>query len=169
MGALTIPDIKKILYATDLSENARHAFTYAVSVAHQYGAGITILHVLEDLSQSISSHMAVYLIGDQWEEMKKRNLEEVLKKVQTRLDKFHEDMSGELVSHPFTLDDIRVKVGIPVEEILRQAEEGDFDLIVMGTHGHGAIADAMMGSTARRVVRWCKKPVLVVRLTEGDD
>jgi hypothetical protein len=35
MGALTIPDIKKILYATDLSENARHAFTYAVSVAHQ--------------------------------------------------------------------------------------------------------------------------------------
>jgi len=162
MGALMIPDIKKILYATDLSANARHAFTYAVSVAHQYGAGITILHVLEDLSQSISSHMAVYLIGDQWEEMKKRN-------VQTRLDKFHQDMSGELPSHPFTVDDIRVKVGIPVAEILRQAEEGDFDLVVMGTHGHGVMAEAVIGSTARRVVRWCKKPVLVVRLPEGND
>ena len=38
--------IKKILYATDLSENAVHAFAYAVSLANLYGAGITILHVL---------------------------------------------------------------------------------------------------------------------------
>ena len=42
-----IPEIKKILYATDLSENARYAFGYAVSLANRYGAGITILHVME--------------------------------------------------------------------------------------------------------------------------
>jgi len=40
--------IKKILYATDLSETAVHAFSYAVSLANMYGAGITILHVLTE-------------------------------------------------------------------------------------------------------------------------
>jgi nucleotide-binding universal stress UspA family protein len=38
----------------------------------------------------------------------------------------------------------------------------------MGTHGHGTLADAMMGSTARRVLRRSKKPVLVVRLPEEE-
>jgi len=47
---MIVPQIKKILYATDLSENARYAFAYAASLANQYGAGVTILHVLEDPS-----------------------------------------------------------------------------------------------------------------------
>jgi nucleotide-binding universal stress UspA family protein len=169
MGAVMIPNVRKILYATDLSDNARYAFTYAVSIAHNYGAGITILHVLEDLSKSISSHLAIYLIGDQWNEIKKRNVDEVVKKIKTRLEKFRQDMSTELASHPFNIDDIRVKVGIPEQEILREAEEGDFDLVVMGTHGQGVFEEAMIGSTARRVVRRSKKPVLVVRLPEGKD
>ena len=42
-----IPAIKKILCATDLSPNARYSFGYAASLAHRYGAGITIIHVLE--------------------------------------------------------------------------------------------------------------------------
>ena len=40
-----IPEIKKILYTTDLSQNARYAFGYAASLANRYDAGITILHV----------------------------------------------------------------------------------------------------------------------------
>ena len=43
---MIIPDIKKILYSTDLSENARYCFGYAASLAHRYDALITILHVL---------------------------------------------------------------------------------------------------------------------------
>ncbi|MFC1877445.1 universal stress protein [Thermodesulfobacteriota bacterium] len=42
--------IKKILYATDLSESAAHAFSYVVSQANMYDAGITILHVLAEFS-----------------------------------------------------------------------------------------------------------------------
>ena len=47
---MNLPDIqiKKILYATDLSETAVHSFSYAVSLANIYGAGITILHVLAE-------------------------------------------------------------------------------------------------------------------------
>ena len=63
-------------------------------------------------------------------------------------------------------DEIHVKEGNPVEQILKQADESDCDLIVMGTHGTGSLADAMIGSTARRVVRRSLKPVLVVRQPE---
>jgi len=163
MGALTIPDIKKILYASDLSANARHAFVYAASIAHRYGAGITILHVLE------APPLSVYLLGEQWEEIKDKNVKRAITEVNTRLDKFRANISTEFASHPFTVDDIVVKTGIPEEEILREAEKGGFDVVVMGTHGQGPFADAMMGSTARRVLRRSKKPVLVVRLPEGDD
>jgi len=45
-----IPEIKKILYATDLSEGARRAFGYAASIANRFGAGVTTLHVIEDTS-----------------------------------------------------------------------------------------------------------------------
>ena len=45
-----IPEIKNILYATDLSENARYAFGYAVSLANRCDAKITVLHVVEELS-----------------------------------------------------------------------------------------------------------------------
>jgi len=48
-----VPEIRKILYATDLSRNARYAFRYAASLANRYGAGITVLTVLKD---TYSSH-----------------------------------------------------------------------------------------------------------------
>ena len=56
-----------------------------------------------------------------------------------------------------------------MNKYLKQAEEKNCDLIVMGTHGHGTLADVMLGSTARRVVRRSLKPVLVVRLPKEAD
>ncbi|MBW1819113.1 MAG: universal stress protein, partial [Deltaproteobacteria bacterium] len=66
-----IPEIKKILYATDLSENARYAFSYATSLANRYGAGITILHVLQDLSPYRDSLVVNVLGEERWSELRK--------------------------------------------------------------------------------------------------
>lgn len=164
-----IPEIKKILYTTDLSENARYAFSYAVSLANRYGAGITILHVLEDVSDYQDS-LVINIIGDEkWNELRKNKGQVVLDTIKGRLEKFCEDVSHELPACPFITDDIIVKIGNPVEEILGEAEVSDCDMVVMGAHGHGILANAMMGSTSRRVLRRCKKPVLVVRLPEGEE
>ena len=161
-----IPQIKKILYTTDLSENARYAFGYTASLANQYGAGITILHVLEDMS-SFRDSMVISIIGeDKWQEMLKNNRENVIETIRKRLEKFCEDATAELPSCPFITDEIIVKIGNPVEEILAQAEAKGCDMIVMGTHGHGILADTVIGSTSRRVLRRSKKPVLVIRLPE---
>ncbi len=162
-----IPEIKSILYTTDLSENARYAFSYAASLANRYGAGITILHVLEDISPTTDNLVVGILGREKWNELRGTNEREVLATLKSRLMKFCEDVQAELPSCPFITDNIKVTIGRPVAEILQEVENNDYDMVVMGAYGHGALADAVMGSVSRRVVRRCKKPVLVVRLPEG--
>ena len=85
---MKIPVIKKILYTTDLSENARYAFSYAVSLANQYDAKITILHVLEELSPT-----ALWMVGDiigekRWSTLKDEKEGNVIDTLQSRLQNF---------------------------------------------------------------------------------
>ncbi len=161
-----IPEIKKILYTTDLSQYARHAFSYAASIANRYGASVTILHVLEDISPNTSS-LVISIMGEkEWGDIRSRNEKEVLDKIQTRLAQFCDEVQAEMPACPFITDNVMVKIGNPVDEILQEVEDKDYDMVVMGAHGHSALANALMGSTSRRVVRRCKTPVLVVRLPE---
>ena len=55
------------------------------------------------------------------------------------------------------------KVGHPGEVIAQTAEKGEFDLVVMGSHGHSALGNLVMGSVATNVLAHCKTPVLLVR------
>lgn len=163
MDPATIPEIKKILYATDLSENARYAFSYAMSLANRYGAGISILHVLE--SSPGSESLITNVIGEKkWNELRKDNEQEVVNTIKKRLENFCEEVTREVPECPFITDEIMVKIGNPTDEIMDLIEGGDYDLVVMGAHGHGIIGSALMGSISRRVVRHSKKPVLVIRL-----
>ena len=172
-------EVKKILYATDLSENARYAFAYAVSLADLYHAAITMIHVLPEIPGILDKNVIGYISADRWEEIKSQNVDEAKEAligkrrdhlvIRDALHQFSENVKESQEGNGFVTDDIVVVRGNPVEQILEQAEEKNCDLIVMGTHGHGTLADVMMGSTARRVLRRSKKPVLVVRLPEEDD
>jgi len=161
-----IPDIKKILCATDLSKNAEYAFGYAASLANRYGAGITLLHVLEDMSPYRDSLMMNILGEEKWKSLMETNKEKIVQDLKGRLAKFCDSISAQVPACPFITDDIIVKIGNPVEVILEEAQKSNCDLVVMGTHGHGILGDAMIGSVSRRVVRRCTKPVLVVRLPQ---
>ena len=175
---MTLPkvEVKNILYATDLSESARYAFAYALSLAKLYGAQITFLHVLPEVSEFLDSHIIGYISADRWEEIKTQHSSEAREALigkkrdsaaaKAVLDQFSEDAKLGQEGAGFITDEIIVEKGNPVEQILKQAKERNCDLIVMGTHGQGTLADVMMGSTARRVLRRSKKPVLVVRLPE---
>ncbi len=161
-----IPEIKRILYATDLSESAKHAFTYAATIANRFDAKITVLHVIESISSNTKWQIVEYLGEDRWKEIQKNNKQEYIESVKKSLNNFCEEMSSSLTSCPFLVDEILVQEGIPVEEILKTVHSKNCNLVVMGTHGYGMLADALIGSNARRVVRRCKKPVMVIRLPE---
>lgn len=171
-------DIKRILYATDLSENALHAFAYAVSLANFYGASITLLHVLTEVSESLDRGVVGYISADRWEEIKKQHYQEAKETLTGKkrdhvpirevLRQFSDDVRSSHEGKDFVADEIMVTRGDPVDEILAHAEDRNCDLIVMGTQGHGILGEILIGSTARRVIRRSKKPVLVVRLPEED-
>jgi nucleotide-binding universal stress UspA family protein len=55
------------------------------------------------------------------------------------------------------------KTGKPGELIAKLADDGKFDLVVMGSHGHGALVNLVVGSVATQVLASCKVPVLIVR------
>ena len=165
--------IKKILYATDLSESAVYAFSYAVSLANMYGAGISILHVLAEFpGEEFITNM---ISTDTWKEIKNRHYSEArnqligkhrehvaLKEV---LEAFSEEAQGEAdARQSFVTDEILIRPGNPAEVIVDAAQEQNCDLIVMGTHGHGTFTEVFVGSTAKRVIKNSPIPVLVIRL-----
>lgn len=58
---------------------------------------------------------------------------------------------------------VQTLIGQPGPEIVKAAEQGAYDLIVMGSHGHSALGSLVMGSVATKVLAGCKVPVLIVR------
>lgn len=164
--------VKKVLYATDLSENARLAFAYAVSLANQYEAGLTILHVVSE-DPDMEAKVSGYISADQWKQIRQQHFQEARQAligkqregqaIREVLGRFTENARADLA---FRTDDILVERGKPAEKILQVAAERSIDLIVMGTYGFGTLRDAVMGGTARRVLRRAGVPVLLVRLPE---
>ena len=157
------PDIKKILHCTDLSENARHSFAYAASIANRFGASITILHVLEDTSE-YRDNLVINILGkEKWEEIRRQNEQETIERLKEEIQEFCREVSENMPACNFITDQIIVKIGNPVEEILKQVKATNCDLVVMGARGHGVLVDAVLGSVSRRVLRRCDKPILLVK------
>lgn len=161
---MVVPKIKRILYATDLSDNARYAFAYAATLANALDAKVYVLNVIEDPPSGAGSAISQFLGEERWEELKKTNQEKVVDMLRERLQNFCNETQDELPECPFITQELLVKMGHPADTILRSAEEFDCDLVVMGSHGVGGIMGAMLGSTSRQVSRRCKRPVMIVRL-----
>ncbi len=159
-----VPEIKKILYATDLSESARHAFGYAADLAQRYGALMTIVYVMENMSAIVEQEVKETIGQTEWDRLKSERLYQVTKKTKARLEDFCQEMNSEIDSCRLLVEDILVIRGNPPEEILNVSKNINADMIVMGSYGYNILEDVLIGGTARKVVRQSKKPVLVVRL-----
>lgn len=168
-------EYKKILYATDLSDSGRHAFPYAASIAQCFGSELTVFHVLE--TRDFEKYVLGYISEDFWRELKSRSLEEARSTLISRkrddveiVDSIHRYCQETLPQHPenpVLAYEVMVEVGEPVEKILEEAHSGGYDLVVISKHGHRtSVKDAVIGDTARRVVRRCRVPVMVVQLPD---
>jgi len=163
-----LPEIKKILYATDLSESAKAAMSWALSLAEQYDAAVTIIHVMPDLVEEMSAGMgydlSTHFGADQLASFNEEGRSQAMASVKERIKVVSGEMKNELPSCRVDLNHIIIKAGHPVREIVAAASDGDYDLVVMGKHGHGLIDGLLLGSVARGVVQKCSAPVLTVKL-----
>jgi nucleotide-binding universal stress UspA family protein len=147
--------LKKVLVPTDFSESARHAFTYGVSFAREYGAELVLLHVVENLTVGYASDLFPVPMAEVFQEISGYAKTELAKLGAQAREK------GIVVQE-------QVVMGKPSAEIIRFAHENAVDMIVLGTHGKGMLDQALFGSTTERVVRRAPCPVLTVRLAEHE-
>lgn len=157
-----IPQINRILYATDLSPNSQPAFTYAASLAEKYSATLYVLHVLEMMTYKPYLQVEGFKGENEWKIIEGAREAAALQSIEKKLNAMCSEMNSHISTCDIKQEQIMIRKGAPLEEIMNAAEENDVHLIVMGTHGYGMVQDALMGGTARRVVRRSAKPVLIV-------
>jgi nucleotide-binding universal stress UspA family protein len=144
--------IKNILVATDFGEAADSALSYGRELAGRFRATLHVLNVVENFYvTTFGAETYAAFVPDM-----QREIESAARK---RLDEALIDSDG---SGPATKGVVTTS-GSAAFAIVDYAGDNSIDLIVMGTHGRGALAHLMMGSVAERVVRLAPCPVLTVR------
>jgi nucleotide-binding universal stress UspA family protein len=138
---------KTILVPTDFGDAAQLALEYAQVIARRFDAGLRVLHVVEtplprdiELSAPDAGRANERAMQDA-----RRGLAEALEQLPDG------NVTGQLL------------IGHAADQIVAYAAEHGVDLIVMGTHGRGALARVIVGSVAERVVRMAPCPVFIVR------
>jgi nucleotide-binding universal stress UspA family protein len=148
---------KTILVPHDFSTSANHAAALARDEAKHHGARVVLLHVVELPYQMTPETVIVpdatgapITIRDY-----------AVSSAESHLA----DLVAGLVKDGLAAS-AAVRVGAPVDEILRSVNDEKADLVVIGTHGRTGLAHLLLGSVAERVVRLAKAPVLTVRAPE---
>ena len=157
-----LPKIKSILYATDLSEGSSHVLRYALSQARHYQAKVNILHVVEPLSNFGQSLVELHISHQASENLHSEIRQQLLDKLKERLHAFCE--AEACVAEENLVANIQVVEGQPAQTIVKQATETDADMIVMGTHKHTAFGEALLGTTANKVLHSTELPTLLIRI-----
>ena len=140
---------QRILFPTDFSPIAGHAFGFALGIARKFDARLFILHVIDEQADL----RGFYLPHHSYEQVEA----EIATAARRMTEAFCAGIEG------YDNHEGMVVTGIPYAEILKAARAQDADLIVMGTHGLAGVEHLLFGSNAERVVRHAVCPVLTVR------
>src|SRR5262252_3789518 len=149
--------MKNVLVATDFGEAADNALVYGRELAQRFDATLHVLHVAENVYISAFGAETYASFAPDLQ----RDLEE------TAHRRLAEAIIDSDDSGPATLPVVMTSSS-PAFAIIDYAREHDIDLIIMGTHGRGALGHILMGSVAERVVRLAPCPVLTVRHPQHD-
>src|SRR5690349_16908805 len=149
--------LKKILVATDFSDPSDAALAYGRELARTFEAQLVLLHVADNVAARAYGGDGFVFIDPRLqtdvEAAAKRQLDELI---------FAEDRET------LRAETVVLTSNAPAAAIVDYARERAIDLIVIGTHGRGAVAQLLMGSVAERVVRTAPCPVLTVRHPEHE-
>jgi universal stress protein A len=151
---LRLLQIKSILVPIDFSVSSKKALAYAIPFAEEFGAKLTLLHVVEPVATPDFANSSPLLMeNDKAMAACKAKLELLIK--QEAID-------------PKIVEKKLVRQGRSFHEIADAARTLKVDLIVISTHGYTGLKHALLGSTTERVVRHAPCPVLVVREVEHE-
>jgi len=149
--------IRQILVPVDFSEPSRAALDYAATLARAFGATLDVLHVWETPSFAPRGSDVVSVGAGELslDDLIRRNAGEAL-------DAFVEEARKRGIG----VRAARAERGLAAHAIVDAAKIGNYDLIVIGTHGRTGLPRVLLGSVAENVVRHAHCPVLSVRTAD---
>lgn len=143
---------KKILYPTDFSDVSQKALDYIKQLKETGSVEVVVLHVINNrIIEGIRRHVADESRVEEFETMVREEANQSIVGIETELKKLG-----------YKIKRI-IKTGIPLREILRTEEEEDVSVIVIGSHGRTNLEEVFLGSVSEKVIRKCKKPILVIK------
>ena len=140
--------IKNILCPVDFSEHSRFALETAVHLARGFGAGLTVLTVIESLGKIYGYPVEIPESAEQ----------EWLQNHEKDFDAFCKDFDFHKVDYAKL-----IRAGRPAAQILAAVDETNPDLIVMGSEGKTGLTRIFLGSVAEKVIRELPCPVMTVK------
>ncbi len=149
--------IANILYATELEPRSPEVFRHAVGIARQFDARLHILTVSQFREQPLITD---FISWDDLERIHTEMVQKLRDRLWERIDAFctaHADLEARSV-----IADIHIREGNASQCILDMARKIPAGLIVLGSHGHTAIGEMLIGSVAHKVTMNAEVPVLLV-------
>lgn len=164
-----LPEIKRILFTSDLTASSRHAFQYAASVAGRFCADIVFLYVMEEISMSARAFLdddTIRKIKEQAAHTAQGALigkQRGLLMLRNEIQRFCECSMDEIEKNGSQSVDTEVVIveGNVVDTIIATAEAKECDTILMGSARRGPLLEAMLGSVVKGVMRRSGKLVIV--------
>lgn len=144
---------KKILVPVDFSPHSTFAVRLGADLARRSSGAVTLLHVFDPLPYALPGDYEVF------EPEQRQRLDSQIHRSLAAAQRRAETAGAPRVT-------TQLREGSPAAEIVELAAAGQFDLIVMGTHGRRGLQHAILGSIAERVVRLAPCPVLTARAPE---
>jgi nucleotide-binding universal stress UspA family protein len=136
---------RRIICATDFSDNSNRTIAYGVAIAREYGAKLYACHVIDLTGVAIYGEFQLDPVGQQIR---------VRQEAQAQL--------GEILA-PHGIDwEPLITVGQPAAEIARIVEEKEIDLVISATRGHSGLKRLLLGSVTARLMRTLACPLLAV-------
>jgi universal stress protein A len=142
-------NIQKILVPFDFSEYSEKACSWAVAMAEKWRARILLLHIVPRPTYP-PVLMGSHFNAADFEAGLQAEAEERMKTLVATME------------HGRVPIEVKVLLGEPSWDICKVAEDGQYDLVIMGSHGRTGLGHVLLGSVAERVVRLSSCPVLVV-------
>ena len=144
---------RKILYPTDFSDVSKNAIEYIRQLKDSGVEEILVLHVIDERDV----HYSYLYVLDEYtgeEDLKQKLKDEATKELAEIKNKL-KDCGFKITS--------KIEFGVPLKEILKAERKEDISIIIIGSHGKSNVEEMLLGSVSEKVVRKCKKPVLVVK------
>jgi universal stress protein A len=141
---------RKILVPVDFSPHSEQALRVAGEIARRYEGTLDIVHVYDPIAFSLPDGYVMFT---------QSQIEELFAVFDEQLGR----MKTMAEAAGAAQVDTHVRQGAAATDICDFAQQGKFDLIVMGTHGRRGLSHLLLGSVAERVLRMAPCPVLTLR------